>query len=397
MNTPAPWESPTLEGRKHPLSSGDEFAKAGSGEAAARTEAARLEALARYEILDTDPEPEFDDLTQMAVAMCDAPCAILAFVDAHRVWFKSTVGLSSSQVPREGSGCCETLRRGPVVSRDTEGDPRFASDELVHRDPPFRFFAAVPVLSTEGHAVGLLGVLDYSSRDLSPLEERVLTFLAKGVGAHLERRLRGRPGPPDGVQVVSQFAPVVEPEMLTSRRLSSVVASVSAVVTSGKRLRLTLNRGAELLRASLRAVAVRIWTRESPESRFELTGRAEVTLDNSTAWASGSRMRSLVDIIAQGRVPRVTNDFQNDPLIPEAERVWGLPAGVVSFAGLPLVAGGKLVGVLAVYGRSPLEPFAQEVLEAIARELGEGILRVRGRERAMHACLSSRRFSHETV
>ena len=83
----------------------------------ARNEAARLEALARYEILDTAPEQEFDDLTKLAAHVCGAPLAQITFVDRDRQWFKSRIGVEATQTPRDISFCGHAILGSDAVGR----------------------------------------------------------------------------------------------------------------------------------------------------------------------------------------------------------------------------------------------------------------------------------------
>src|ERR1700748_3437026 len=68
-------------------------------------ETERLKSLLQYEILDTLPDPAFDEIARMASSICNAPYAFIGFLDWSRVWFKSTVGFNARQIRRNGSPC----------------------------------------------------------------------------------------------------------------------------------------------------------------------------------------------------------------------------------------------------------------------------------------------------
>ncbi len=152
-------------------------------------EARRLEALHRYAILDTLPEPDFDELARLAAYFCDTPVALISLVDADRQWFKARFGFSLSETPRHLSLCAHAIREpGLFVVPDALADPRFANNPLVTADPPIRFYAGAPLLTAEGEALGTLCVIDHSPRDLSPAGAEALRALSHQVVAQLEWR-----------------------------------------------------------------------------------------------------------------------------------------------------------------------------------------------------------------
>ncbi len=152
-------------------------------------EAARLDALRQYQVLDTPPEPEFDDLTQLAAYICGTPIAILGLIDRERQWFKASVGVSGSESPREFSLCAHTiLEPDLVVVPDVAADARFANNPAVQGEPPVRFYAGVPLVTPTGHGIGTLCVVDREPRQLSPEQQDALRRLARQAVAHLEAR-----------------------------------------------------------------------------------------------------------------------------------------------------------------------------------------------------------------
>ena len=120
-------------------------------------ETVRLKALRQYEILDTPAEPAFDDLTHLATHICGTPTAAIVLTDTQRQWFKSKVGLATSEIPRDASFCDQTVRqRHLLIVRDACEDLRFANSPLVTSDPKIRFYAGVPSNDLRGLSVGYI-------------------------------------------------------------------------------------------------------------------------------------------------------------------------------------------------------------------------------------------------
>lgn len=153
----------------------------------------RLSVLCQYQILDTDPEIGFDDLTRLAASICHTPIALISLIDAERQWFKSKVGVDISSTPRNSAFCSHTiLQSEPLVIPDARLDPRFATNPFVTDAPNVRFYAGVPLITPDGYALGTICIVDFVPRELTPNQLESLQALGRQVIAQLELRRKLR-------------------------------------------------------------------------------------------------------------------------------------------------------------------------------------------------------------
>lgn len=157
-------------------------------------EPARLAALRRYDILDTEPEEAFDDLTLLAAHICGTPMAYLSLLDDHRQWFKSAHGLDGiRETDRSVAFCDHAIRQTSILEiPDAREDERFRHNPFVTGQPHIRFYAGAPLVTPDGHALGTLCVVDTEPRRLSPEQMQALDALRHQAQAQLELRLKLR-------------------------------------------------------------------------------------------------------------------------------------------------------------------------------------------------------------
>jgi signal transduction histidine kinase/CheY-like chemotaxis protein len=154
-----------------------------------KNEKERLAAIEHYQILDTLPEGQFDEITQVAAHICGCPIATISIIAEQRQWYKSRVGLDLKETPREMAFCAHTiLDDKPLIVEDTTLDPRFADNPVVSGGPGVRFYAGVPLTNSDGLALGTLCVVDLKPRTLSAEQKIALEALSRHVMTHLDLR-----------------------------------------------------------------------------------------------------------------------------------------------------------------------------------------------------------------
>ena len=171
----------------------------------------RLRALHQYQILDTAPERAYDDIVELAGQICGTPIALVTLIDRDRQWFKSQLGITGSETPREEAFCAHTiLGESLLVVPDALADARFVDNPSVVGDPHIRFYAGAPLLAAGGHALGSLCVVDTIPRSLSPAQLRALAALSRQVVANMElRRIAGMlAGALDTARTLSGLLPI---------------------------------------------------------------------------------------------------------------------------------------------------------------------------------------------
>lgn len=158
-----------------------------------KNEVHRLKVLWQYDVLDTVPEEVFDDLTDLAAHICEAPIALISLVDEDRQWFKSRVGLSIAETSRDISFCEHAILKSDLfIVPDATKDPRFKNNPLVTGKDRIRFYAGAPLVTPDGCALGTLCVLDKKPRQLRPEQQQALRVLAHHVVSQLELRRHAR-------------------------------------------------------------------------------------------------------------------------------------------------------------------------------------------------------------
>jgi len=157
------------------------------------TERERLNALKRYEILDTPPDGSFNKITSLGSNFFDVPIAIISLVDHDRIWFKSSYGLEVNQISKTGGLCASAIMHDDIyVIEDAQTDLRCLENPLVAGDFGLKFYAAAPLTTKDGHNLGTFCIMDKKPRSITENQKIILQQMAEIVMDEMELRLVAR-------------------------------------------------------------------------------------------------------------------------------------------------------------------------------------------------------------
>lgn len=144
-------------------------------------EASRQQVLDGYRIVDSLPEDTYQDIVQVAASLCETPIALMSLVDRDRQWFKARLGVALQQTDRSQAVCDHAIREPNALMEvpDLIQDPRFRDISVVTGDTGARFYAGMPLVTTDGVALGTVCVLDTEPRQLNDMQRTGLRALAR--------------------------------------------------------------------------------------------------------------------------------------------------------------------------------------------------------------------------
>lgn len=350
----------------------------------------RVGALASYGIMDTPPEPEFDEITRFASLICETPIACISLLDDHRQWFKSRVGCDAQETPLDFSFCAHALGSDDVmIVEDAVKDLRFCDNPMVSGEQGIRFYAGAPLITPEGIPLGAICAIDRHARTLTGKQEGTLKFLAGQTMGLLEKRRITHPDRERHEDVRS---------VVRRHRSLRVLNSISEISSTAMDARSMLEQALYSICAHTGWTIGHAWLPDSKISgengpahfwRSDREGqarsyRAIVSGDEDVCWEGllGNAVRSRT-VAALPSWHWETSNPQNRAL-REQGVLWGIS--------VPLI-GKDVWGAMEFYtGQdTPPDPDFYEILSQIGRLLGRGL----ERQRSHHSLkLSEAYFRH---
>lgn len=181
-----------------------------------QNDAERVGALRALDILDSEPEAAFNEIALLASSICQAPIALVSFVDQNRQWFKARINMNDSEMPRDMAFCSHAILGDDVmIVRDATKDPRFATNPLVTGDPLIRSYAGAPLIDQDGFKLGTICAIHTKTPiELSDSQIGQLRHLGKITSAilvarqHSQIRVREQKKKTEWLELSSQVAKI---------------------------------------------------------------------------------------------------------------------------------------------------------------------------------------------
>jgi signal transduction histidine kinase len=149
----------------------------------------RLDTLYSYQVMDTPPEANFDDIIRLAVQFFNVPIAFISFIDDKRIWFKASHGIEAPEIPRAAGLCGHTiLKKDFLLVTNALEDELAKENELVTGPPGLRFYASVPLFVANGQPLGTLCIADTQPRNMTAEAISHLKLLGAMAAGQLELR-----------------------------------------------------------------------------------------------------------------------------------------------------------------------------------------------------------------
>lgn len=149
----------------------------------------RLEALYSFNVLDSEEEHCFDELTRLAAIICNTPISMITLIDQDRQWFKSKMGVTIKETHRSIAFCQGTILQDDIFEIcDTRENELTKDNPFVTGFPLIRFYAGAPLITSAGYKIGSICVLDKLPQVLSLDQREGLKILSHQVMSLLELR-----------------------------------------------------------------------------------------------------------------------------------------------------------------------------------------------------------------
>lgn len=159
-------------------------------------EDARLAALDRYAVDAEDLRDALDRLTDLAAELFSVETATVGLLNAHEEAFVACHGSVFDTLERDATVCTYAILDDDVtVVENVQEDPRFADNDTL-READLRFYAGAPLVTPDGHRIGVFCLHDDEPGTFSDRERELLESFAAEAMDQFELRRRAADNDP---------------------------------------------------------------------------------------------------------------------------------------------------------------------------------------------------------
>ncbi|HYF04392.1 MAG TPA: GAF domain-containing protein, partial [Patescibacteria group bacterium] len=150
----------------------------------------RLQALQRYNVLDTSAEEQFNKIALLVAKIFNMPIVLISFVDSERVFFKANIGMGNTKETSRGVSLCAlaVLDENVTVFDNPQSEPCLMANPLVTGEFGLQFYAGAPIQTRDGFNIGTLCLVDKKKRYINKDQQKILKDFAAIVMDMLEYR-----------------------------------------------------------------------------------------------------------------------------------------------------------------------------------------------------------------
>ncbi|MBI6118944.1 GAF domain-containing sensor histidine kinase [Salegentibacter maritimus] len=142
-------------------------------------EKSRRAALAEYAIFNSGEDKDYDQLTFLAAQICRVPVAKISIIGKNKIWYKSIYGAQQDRISRENTFCEHTIwAEKKILIINSKDQPIIFEKAKAIYSQEYHFYAGVPLLSENGHAIAVFCIFDTEIRSLDQVQKKSLLALA---------------------------------------------------------------------------------------------------------------------------------------------------------------------------------------------------------------------------
>jgi signal transduction histidine kinase len=318
-------------------------------------ELTRLKTLEQYRILDTDPEEVFDDIVYLAKDVCQAPVAIISFIDSHRQWIKARVGLKPIALSKASTLCKLTLEaHTPIIVKDSFKDCRFSTALLPEANADLCSCISLPLISPEGSIIGTLSVFDKIPREFSNSQIEAMERLARQTILHLESRRRA--GSQMQIEMSNDSSCCCSSQLSIyeengKKRIEEILKRQTILVElakiDGSDLEATLKKIVKVVSETLSIAQVGVWLYTEDRSKIvcQVLYKRDSDSYHKDFYIDANLHPIYFSSFEQYRIV-AAHDAQHDPRTKEFSEGYLVPNGITSMLDAPIRSRGELIGVI---------------------------------------------------